>query len=82
MGNPIMSIIGQMIKSGGNPQQIIQNMMGNNEIMKNPMAKNILGMAKNGDIAGVEQLGRNIAKERGVDFDQEFSKFKNQFPGI
>ena len=77
-----MSIIGQMIKSGGNPQQIIQNMMGNNEIMKNPMAKNILGMAKNGDIAGVEQLGRNIAKERGVDFDQEFAKFKNQFPGM
>ena len=82
MGNPIMSIIGQMIKNSGNPQQIIQNMMGNNEIMKNPMAKNILGMAKNGDIAGVEQLGRNIAKERGVDFDQEFAKFKNQFPGM
>lgn len=77
-----MSIIGQMIKNSGNPQQIIQNMMGNNEIMKNPMAKNILGMAKNGDIAGVEQLGRNIAKERGVDFDQEFAKFKNQFPGM
>ena len=82
MGNPIMSIIGQMIKNSGNPQQIIQNMMGNNEIMKNPMAKTILGMAKNGDIAGVEQLGRNIAKERGVDFDQEFAKFKNQFPGM
>ena len=82
MGNPIMGAIGQMMRSGGNPQQAIQAMIGNKEIMKNPMAKNILGMAKNGNIAGIEQLGRNIAKERGVDFDQEFSKFKSQFPGM
>lgn len=82
MGNPIMGILGQMMKNGGNPQQILQSIMGNNTIMQNPMAKNILGMAKNGDIAGVEQLGRNIAKERGVDFDQEFAKFKSQFLGM
>ena len=82
MGNPIMGMIMQMMKNGGNPQQMLQSMMGNNAIMQNPVAKNILGMAKNGDVAGVEQLGRNIAKERGVDFDQEFSKFKSQFPGM
>lgn len=80
--NPIMGIIGQMMKRGGNPQQMIQSMMGNSEIMQNPMAKNVIGMAKNGDISGIEQLGRNIAKERGVDFDQEFAKFKSQFPGM
>lgn len=80
--NPIMGIIGQMMKRGGNPQKMIQSMMGNSEIMQNPMAKNILGMAKNGDISGIEQLGRNIAKERGIDFDQEFAKFKSQFPGM
>ncbi len=82
MGNPIMGMMMQMMKNGGNPQQMLQSMMGNNAIMQNPVAKNILGMAKNGDVAGVEQLGRNIAKERGVDFDQEFSKFKSQFPGM
>ena len=75
MGNPIMGILEQMMKNGGNPQQILQSMMGNNAIMQN-------GMAKNGDIAGVEKLGRNIAKERGVDFDQEFAKFRSQFPGM
>ena len=48
--------------------------------MSNPMAKNIMGMAQKGDFAGVEQLGRNIAKERGMDFDSEFEKFKRQFP--
>lgn len=82
MGNPIMGIIGQMMRGGGNPQQMIQNMMNNNAIMQNPMAKNILGMAQKGDISGIEKLGRNIAKERGIDFDQEFSKFKSQFPGM
>ena len=51
----------QMLKTMGNPRQFIQNMMGNSQIMSNPMAKNIMGMAKKGDFAGVEQLGRNIA---------------------
>lgn len=70
----------QMLKSMGNPQQFIQNMMGNSQIMSNPMAKNIMGMAQKGDFAGVEQLGRNIAKEKGIDFDQAFAQFRNQFP--
>ena len=73
--NPI-----QILKSMGNPQQFIQNMMGNSQIMSNPMAKNIMGMAQKGDFAGVEQLGRNIAKEKGIDFDQAFAQFSNQFP--
>ena len=47
----------QMLKTMGNPRQFIQNMMGNSQIMSNPMAKNIMGMAQKGDFAGVEQLG-------------------------
>lgn len=82
MNNPFINMIGQMMRSGNNPQQMLQNMMSNNQIMQNPMAKNILEMAQNGNISGIEQLGRNIAKERGIDFDQEFAKFKNQFPRI
>lgn len=73
--NPI-----QMLKGMGSPRQFIQNMMGNSQIMSNPMAKNIMGMAQKGDFAGVEQLGRNIAKEKGIDFDQAFAQFRNQFP--
>lgn len=78
--NPIISMLGQMMKSGGNPQQMIQQMMGNSQIMSNPMAKNVIEMAQNGDLSGIEQFGRNIAKERGVDFDKAFSDFKRQFP--
>ena len=69
----------QMIK-GGNPQQIIQQMLKDNcQFANNPIVMNMLDMAKIGDISGIEQIGRNIAKEKGIDFDKEFSKFKNQF---
>lgn len=61
------------------PQQFLQSMMGNSKIMQNPMARNIIDMAQKGDVEGIEQMGRNIAKEKGIDFDKEFSKFKNQF---
>ena len=43
------------------------------------MAKNMIEMAKNGNLQGIEEMGRNIAKERGIDFDKAFSDFKNQF---
>lgn len=74
--NPID--IFQMMKAG--PQQFIQQMMGNNQIMSNPMVKNAVGMAQNGDLQGVEQMARNLCKEKGIDFDKAFSDFKNQFP--
>ena len=74
----LMNIM-QMIK-GGNPQQIIQQMLKYNcQFANNPIVMNMLDMAKSGDISGIEQIGRNIAKEKGIDFDKEFSKFKNQF---
>ena len=62
------------------PQQFLQSMMGNSQIMQNPMARNIIDMAQKGDVAGIEQMGRNIAKEKGIDFDKAFSDFKKQFP--
>ena len=74
----LMNIM-QMIK-GGNPEQIIQQMLKDNcQFANNPIVMNMLDMAKSGDISGIEQIGRNIAKEKGIDFDKEFSKFKNQF---
>lgn len=59
--NPL-SII-QMMKSG-NPQQFMQQIMGNSQIMSNPMMKNTMQMAQNGDIKGIEQMARNLCKER------------------
>ena len=74
--NPINLI--QMMKCG-NPQQIVMQMMNNPQISNNPMAKNMIEMAKNGNLQGIEYMGRNIAKEKGIDFDKAFSDFKSQF---
>lgn len=72
--NPL-SII-QMMKSG-NPQQFMQQIMGNSQIMSNPMMKNTMQMAQNGDMKGVEQMARNLCKEKGLDADEMFNQLKN-----
>ena len=69
----------QMLGAIKNPQTFIQKMMNNSQVMSNPMAKNIIDMAQKGDVEGIEQMGRNIAKEKGIDFDKAFSDFKKQF---
>lgn len=76
MMNPLQ-LIG-MIKNGGNPQQLMMNMlqnMGGN----NPMVGNVLKMAQNGDTKQLETFARNVCKEKGVSFDEEFAKFKQQY---
>ena len=75
MMNPL-----QFMKAMRNPQEFMQKMMENSQVMQNPIAKNIIDMAQKGDVAGIEQMGRNIAKEKGIDFDKAFSDFKKQFP--
>ena len=74
--NPLQ-LIG-MIKNGGNPQQLMMNMlqnMGGN----NPMVGNVLKMAQNGDTKQLETFARNVCKEKGVSFDDEFAKFRQQY---
>ena len=70
----------QMLGAMKNPQEFMQQMMNNSQVMRNPIAKNIIDMAQKGDVEGIEQMGRNIAKEKGIDFDKAFSDFKKQFP--
>ena len=69
----------QMLQGMRNPQQFLQQMIGNNIVMSNPMARNAMKMAQNGDSKGIEQMARNLCKEKGIDFDKSFSDFKNQF---
>ena len=71
--NPV-NIIKQYMMKGFTPKGILQQMN-----ISNPILSNVIGMAQNGDIKGVENFARNICKQRGLDFDQEFSKFKNSF---
>ena len=69
----------QLMKAMQNPQQFIQSMIGNNQIMQNPMAKNVLGMAQKGDTKEIEQFARNLCKEKGLNPDDVMNQVKNQF---
>ena len=69
----------QMMQAFRNPQQFIQGMMNNNQAMQNPILKNALEMAQKGDRQGVEELARNLCKEKGVNPDDAIGKIKSQF---
>lgn len=68
----------QMMKSG-NPQQIIQQMMNNSQIMSNPMAQNAMQMAQKGDSKGIEQMARNLCKAKGLNPDDVMNQIKGNF---
>lgn len=70
--NP-MQILQSFISKGLSPQKIAEQMIGNNPVMAN-----LVKMASVGDTDGVEKVARNIFKEKGRDFDKEFSEFKNK----
>lgn len=76
--NPNMMQFMQMMKATRNPQQTVMNML-ENQVGQNPMAKNLLELAKHNDVKGVENVARNIMKEQGLDFDEEFNNFKQTF---
>jgi len=71
--NPI-NMIKQYMLQGLTPKGILNKMNINN-----PILNNVISMAQNGDTKGVETFARNICKQRGLDFDTEFNKFKNTF---
>lgn len=71
--NPI-TVIKQYMLQGLTPKGILNKMNINN-----PILNNVINMAQNGNTKGVETFARNICKQRGLDFDTEFNKFKDTF---
>lgn len=71
--NPMELI--QMIRNGQNPQQltlsILEQQMGNT-----PFGANLIDLAKNNKTEEIEKIARNIAQQRGLDYDKEFANFK------
>lgn len=68
-----------MMRGITNPQQFIQKMMSNSQVMNNPMAKNVIGMAQNGDAKGIETMARNLCKEKGVNPEEMMDQIRKQF---
>lgn len=74
MNNPLMQLLAQLRQSS-NPQQLLLNMLEQSSD-KNPMMNNMVNLIKENKYDEIEQIGRNIAKEKGIDYDAEFAKFK------
>lgn len=76
MPNNLMQFI-QIMRSGGNPQQMIIQML-QQSAGNSPIGQNLITMAKNNDGKGIEQIARNLCAQRGLDFDKEFAAFRQQ----
>lgn len=77
--NPMQLIM--MIKNGQNPQQLLINVL-ENQMQDTPLGVNLLNLARNNNTAEIERIARNIASQKGVDYDKEFNAFKQQFFGF
>ena len=72
--NPVDLI--NMIKNGKNPEQLMISIFEQNLAANNPIAANLLDLAKQNRTNEIEKVARNICKEKGIDFDKEFNNFK------
>ena len=67
--------IQEMIRTGYNPSQIGTTIL---QQQNNPMATNLLTLARNGNFQEIEKIARNVAASHGKDYDKEFQAFKSQ----
>lgn len=74
-----MNNLFQVLQSINNPQHLINTLMGNSQVMSNPMMRSAIDMAQKGDSQGLEQLARNIAQTKGVNVDEMLQQVKTQF---
>lgn len=72
-----LSQFANMLKSGGNPKNMVLQML-KSQSGNNPVMSNVFNMVKNGDEKGLETLARNLAKEKGIDVDNAVSKIRGQ----
>lgn len=72
--NPLQMI--GMLRNAGNPQQVLMSIMRQNT-GNNPVMQNALNMAEKNDMKGIENLARNLCREKGVDPNQALNQAKN-----
>lgn len=62
-----------------NPMQMVVNNLQRKFGNSNPMISNVIGMAQNNDVKGLEQFARNLAKEKGIDIEEYYQQALNMF---
>ena len=61
------------------PSAIVSNMVNEAASQGNPIMANLANLIKEGNTKEIENVVRNIAKERGMDYDKEFKAFRQMF---
>lgn len=74
MGN--MFQLMKMIQQSGNPQNFVLSML-QKQAGSNPLFNNLLSLAKQNKTEEILEIAENMCKERGLDFNKEFSSFKS-----
>lgn len=62
-----------------NPKDVAMNLLQESSNAGNPMAAQLMSLAQSGNSREIEKIARNIAKEKGIDFDKEFNSFRQMF---
>lgn len=70
-GNP-MQMLMQMLSSGVNPRQMVQNIMQNN-----PQMSAVLNQVKKSGMS-MEQYARQYAKQNNINIDQMYNSLKQR----
>ena len=74
--NPMQFL--SFVKNGQNPQKMMLNFL-QQTVQSSPVGKNLYELAQANDTRGIEQFARYLCASRGVDFDTEFTNFRNQW---
>ena len=61
------------------PSALVSNMVNEAANQGNPIMQNLANLIKEGKTEEIEKVVRNIAKERGMDYDKEFKAFRDTF---
>lgn len=67
--NPMMQVM-NLMRNGGNPMNLLNQMTGNN-----PMVSSLMQSMQGKSPDALRQMAMNIAKERGVDLEQFAQQF-------
>lgn len=69
MNNPLFQLMNVM-RSGGNPAALLQQMAG-----QNPQVRQAMQMMRGKSPAELQQMAQNMAKERNIDLNQLLQQF-------
>lgn len=70
--NPMLYIL-NLIKNGSSPQQVAMGLL-EKQAQQNPFSQNLLSLVKNNRTDQLEMIARNLAREKGIDYDKSIGE--------